>query len=358
MFKNTKQELYANLDPSIKFFLHHARPLSVIEGRYDNFIYANYIQLNKNESKKYLFDIYPQFGNGATFGNNVIDDLLENYIITGDCVHYNYEEFKHLVCSQIDKGYYLQTFNNEAIIPETLLYRHGKFLVHQGFYYGYDLSRDVFYMLNFDENRIYRKIEVDMRIAFDSIFSKEMTEYLLSKDRIRPFNDFMLDFYKFKEPLYEYNYSTERVLHKIEKFLQDYIYCRDSTSENELIYKSYQDSSWGMDVYDYFIKYCEGEYQTTFGLQCFCGIFEHKVLMKKRFDFLKSNNIGISNENYSTLEEIIQEAEIMKNFHMLCSMKHDYTKLNKCVSRINKIRELEGNLLIDVVKKMKEGFYY
>lgn len=124
----------------------------------------------KNSNKPYLFDMHPQFGNGATFGSNVIDDLLENYVITGDYAYYNYEDFKHLVCQQIDKGYYLQTFSNEALIPETLLYNKSDFVCHQAFFYGYDLSRNVFYMLNYDEKRIYRKIEVDMQVAYDSIF--------------------------------------------------------------------------------------------------------------------------------------------------------------------------------------------
>ncbi len=358
MPKNTKNVLYANENPSIKFFLHHARPLSVIEGRYDNFVYANFIQVNKTYDKKYIFDMYPQFGNGATYGNNIIDNLLENYIITGDHAKYDYDEFIDLLCEQIDKGYYLQTFSNETLIPETLLYKKCNFFCHQGFFYGYDLSRSVFYTLNFDDKRTYRLIEVDMRIAYNSIFSKKMAEYLVSDERIRPFNEFMLDFYKFKEDLYKYNYTIERVLQKIEKYLHEYVYCKDSANGQELIYKCYQNSTWGMDVYDFFLMYCLGEYTTTFGLQCFCGLYEHKVLMKKRFEFLRLNNINIDKEAFRIIDEIIHEAELIKNIHMFYSIKKDDKKLSNCIPRIKRIRDLEGNLLLDVARRIKEGFYY
>lgn len=351
-----KKELYINESPTIDFFLHHAFPVAMIEGKYNNFLYSNYIQLCKNNKNKYLFDIYPRFGTGATFGDNIFDNLFENYILSGDFISLNYSEFKNLVCKEIDRGFYFQTLSNEAIIPDTSFYKYGEFFCHQAFYYGYDLNKNVLLMLNFDSNGKMKKIEVDFRIVYNSIFSDDMRKYLNSDSRVRKFDRFMLEFRKLKEGLMEYNFSVEKSIERIGKNLKDYIQGINSSSNDYLQYERTSDNLWGIKVYKIFNDFFEGKYSSQFGIQGVCGLYEHKVLMQKRLEFLEEVGIEIKESDKCLVKEIVKIGGIIKNTYIWCDIKGDRSRLNKCVKKLNLIETLERELIENIVNSINKGF--
>lgn len=351
-----KKELYINDSPVIDFFLHHALPIAMMQGRYDNLIYGNFIQLFKSYRNEYLFDIYPRFGTGATFGDNVIDNIFENYILSGDFFIPNYHEFKNLVCSEIDKGYYFQTLSNEAIIPGTRFYKFGDFFCHQALYFGYDLNNDIFLMLNFDGYGKMCKIEVPIKIVYNSIFSEEMKCYLCANERVRKFNCYLFEFKKIKSDLYEKNFSNEKTLKKIAFGLQAYIQCIDLNSLEYFQYDRKAGEEWGINIYKIFKSVFNGEYNSKYALQGVCGLLEHKILMKKRIEFLKNLGFNIKKNDFYEIDEIIKKCEVIKNTFLLCDLKGSNIKLKRCSETIDLIKKTEENLIHRLINAIDKGY--
>lgn len=346
-----KKVLPINARPPISFFLHHAIPLSIIlaENSNENVLYANYIQLYKCPENKYLFDIYPRIGSAQSFGSFPLDNILCNYILSGDIMPLRSDQYIDNIIRWIDSGYYVNINVDERFIEDTLGYKSETIVSHQCFIMGYNMELGTVKTLNFNAQRILSLIDVKFESLVAAIESEQLKESLEKKG----YCDYLVQLRKQNDTVIKYNYTDSKTISMIKKNLYEFIHSIDSSVANLLSYSYTDNCVWGLNTYSFIEKSINNQYDNRFLFQCICGICEHKFLMKSRFQYLISKGIDVSNE-LSRYEEIVGYFEKLKAVVIYCIYVKDFKRAKNLIKNfeISKVANIESNIISDVIRKI------
>lgn len=343
------------MEPDIRFFLHHALPLSILQPVSKNFLFSNYIQLYKSTNNNYLFDIYPRLGCNDSFSENILDAVMENHTISGDIFPANKIELFDMICEWLNNGFYVQMMCDETKIPGTQLYGCEEFHCHQALFYGYNKDTKKLKMINYDTNKRFGTIDIHRDVLERIFLSKRMTEHLARDGKRIKYKDYVIELMRPKHDVIKYNYSFEATLTNITTFTKEYLKGTDSAAKEILKYKKYEDSKWGINVYQYLYEFLIGEYRSYYGFQCICGLLEHKLLMKKRINFLKGNGIDIPEKLFERMDNIIQMCSLIKSVYFKAEICKEWGELAHCANLVDKIRIEEEIVLEELVRKIIVG---
>lgn len=327
-----------NEKPPMVFFLHHAYPLAIIlANENENFLYSNFIQLRKSNKNDYFFDIYPKI---SISHMSETDNPIDTQILTGDIVPINENDFIDWLIYWINKGYYVQIDADESKIKGTYNYRMSNFFLHSQLLYGYNLENKSFRILNFDKIKNFVGIDVDFDVVKQALFSKELQENYKEINR----NGCYVMLHKLKAKTLQNIYTLDNTLLKIRKNLIDFVECRHTICDRESDEIIDMNLKWGLDTYFYIEQYLVGNYESEYALQCFCGLLEHKLLMKERLIFLRNHGFNIDKKMYMEIQEIVEAAAVLRNFYIKSLYKDNRKLMESKYDKIIKIKETEKRL--------------
>lgn len=336
-----------NIDPPIKFFLHHALPLSMIltNKNNDNFLFANFIQLYKSDSNNYIFDIYPRIGSAESYGHYPLDNIIKNITLSGDIINLESDMLIDYLIYWIDHGYYICINSDERELLGTNGYKAKVFRNHQGFYFGYDKETNIMKMLNYNNKNDFKIIDIKFSDIISSFESSDL------KNRINKLGycDFLIQLRRVNQNILDYNFTNEKTIASIRRGITDFLNNNDCSLNYSLKYKDTDNCIWGNNIYKYFISYYKNEYKSNFIFQCSCGLYEHKLLMKMRLNYLASLGYNIPNELFSKADLVLALAKHNKLTVIKGMLKNKINSNDEMIKRICEIRDTEKVLMNDIL---------
>lgn len=346
------KNLPINTKPPVSFFLHHVLPLCMIlaDGKNQNFLHANYIQLYKSPKNKYIFDIYPRIGSAELYGSFPIDNVLSNQILSGNVVPLRSDQYIENIIKWINQEYYVNVYLAEQYIENSPFYETGEHKNHQCFITGYNLDAETFQVFNFDQAQNLTQYDV----KFESLLRGMAAEELKKDLEVKGYKDYLIQLKRPNNAVIQYNYTDSKTIALIKDRLDEFVNCTDSSQRNFLSYDMTENCEWGLDVYPYFEKSIHQEYPIDFLFQGICGIVEHKEVMKMRFEYLISQGIDIRAE-LSRYEAIVKYFNKLKFRGLYCLEKQNFKKICTYVHEtpISKIANEEREIVDAILRKMK-----
>lgn len=330
-------------DPPIKSYLHHAYGLSILATRNDYlpWFHSNYIQwyfdknfMNNRYVDYFNFFYYPYVE--VNFPH--LDRLkIDRMMLSED--ELNVDFFARL----IDMGYYVCTYVDEYYIPNRVAY-HNYNLKHEILIHGYDRTAQVFHVLGFDQERVYRSTTV-------------------------PFNDFMEAHdhgYEGKEDLFwrryiiparlfdnaEYSFNIELVT----VLLEDYLESKNSNIRISMSTQSPRDSVFGLKCYEYVDQVLalmeKGEFFIDYRIPTL--IWEHKHCMNMRLNYMHS--LGLVDRNVcDQYAQVEADALTARNTILRAFVTNQLSIISKVRQLVKSVHDKERAVLYPLLQQLKSN---
>lgn len=348
MKKNREKKLPLYFPPPITSYL----PYSVISaivcanGNNLDWIYNNFIQLYHNGFGK--VDYYPN-------SDFAYQDKL--YLSATELCQHNYRMRHETIIEDmkywIDNGNYIVFYLAESKIPNTRFFNHSD-VIHSQFIFGYEEKDHIFYLMNFG---ISEKLEI-IKLKFeDLLVALEYTINLNGKRKNLQSTTMRDQGKDFRLILLKYNDSQNRSydsginLQYIKQQLVDLVECNNS-SVHHSYFTSWQHGIWGLDTYEEIKKeYKKNTNGKEVDIRFVFMLYEHKILMLKRMEYLKerysiescSEKMSLVVKKVEMLKNTVLKYNITKKESLLCKFEHD----------LDKIRELEKEIYTEYISNIK-----
>lgn len=338
------KKLPINLNPPIKAYLSYAHILSMILPHEENedWFYSSFIQLYSQQDTtnswvalqftpdthdllhdQYLYQVFSLNPQIIDLGKDIIIDSLIKWI---------------------SNDYYIMYYLDEYYLPGTVYFQK-EHIAHAQFFYGYNQENKTFSILNFSQDNNYESID----ISYDDLINSLLTDEIIKK-----YNWIDLIYHNPKLIRKSDHVRKDFDLSIIIEQLSDY-----TTSKKA--YSSYLHNShineckniaWGIDVYDNLIKYIN---KTNFNSEYmpFHLLWEHKVIMLERFNFLiKKYNVNIPDSLITNQKQIIALTNQLRflSLSLEYSKKNNIETFDKMINLLSEIKTKEFQNLTAVIK--------
>lgn len=273
--------------------------------------------------------------------------FLQTHYIYYDEALYTCSSFSDMIMYLIDNDYYVYLFlDNKYIFPD----RFKQNFAHTTLISGFDKIKNVFYLSDNYNMGKFTTIEVNMETV-EKAFYSAWTAPVGNEDDNDTSRDmtYLKGFYYFK-----YN---EDVVFKFDslnftKQLRSYLDC---TSIFMFGYKS--TISYGCSIYELTIKHLANKNNIILGIKDFHLLYEHKLLMIKRLEYIINQNIILCDENYvNRANEICNELLIIRNLfikQMISNSNEKERLIIDICNRLNNVNQKEKKLLGEVLFKIE-----
>lgn len=340
-----KDKVILSVDyPQITSWQWHAALFSILgkENYAQDWIYSNYIQIRSyfdkdaNSKSDILFvDCMPS--------DNSLKDcpyLLAQPITQQQILTYS-GDFLQFLLKSLDMSYYIF-----GICDETDMLNREWRILHQIFIYGYDLEKQVFHVGDFTFTG---------KFSYTTVPFNTLVEGFLN---VKPGEDFVFDaehkdmygLYLLSKNLGKKYYSFDAKY--VKRNINEYLNCTN-TEEHYRHNRNYEDKFiFGVDVYTAIVKQItlleEGIVQ-RYDYRPFHVIYDHKVLMKDRLQYMMDNNY-IPNDHaiLDDYEEVKKTVLFTRNSFLRASNKRDLSLLSKVKTHLMNAKEKEIEVLTRV----------
>ncbi|WP_340022727.1 hypothetical protein MHI24_27560 [Paenibacillus sp. FSL K6-1096] len=244
----------------------------------------------------------------------------------------NFNKLTDYIEYQINQGYYLDACLDNYYLKCSASYKKEHF-IHTTFIYGFDRANNLIYISDFYENGKYAR--------------KTATYEEINKS-IKGI-DYLINLYKYQD----FNYALN--INQLKLFIEDYINCKDSLRKFEFSYADYnRDNLYGLNFYKYIIDvFCR---ERTLDIRPFHILYDHKVMMGVRLDYLYKLNI-FDNSLILKLKErnnvIISEALTLRNMAIKYNITNEGGLIHKIIDRCNYIKNVDYAFMIDLLSSIK-----
>lgn len=273
--------------------------------------------------------------------------------------------YKDFIVKMINDGYYVSVYVESSMLK---LYNLDVGL-HQLFIYGYDLSKNVFYCGDHFVNGKYsfQTCDIDnVLLAVQNVRDKEKIGNLRGKRFVDDY--FCFQFYRFDTSRHRIKIkffneiNKEIYLDRLKQSLLDYLngnitinWC---TRMDDIPEEEQKTRKWGIHVYDILEKHIDyirdfGN-DTWFGRQSFYTLYNHKVLMKLRVQYLERKGyMAKSLECHALIDELIEETHQICMLFLKCSMakepNHKNMALERLYKKLYRNKEKEKQLVVKLI---------
>jgi hypothetical protein len=329
-----KKILKLNEKPLIYGRLHHAYPLSIITSHEETmpWFFSNFIQLSclKNIHPQNTLDMNFLWDDGRFYLNSCpwinYLDIPESFFY--HCIQKNIVDF---IISTIDTEGYVYLHVDEFYIPEKYSYQKRSY-PHCNFIFGYNKDEKVFYTLGYDSLERFKIIQTPF-----SDLEKSFTN-------CPP--DFRLDVLYFigQGSTYDFDFDL------IRGYIQDYLSSQNSLvkfkTQTNLIYED-KNCVFGMAVYNQLKVYLSSliEEKAELDVRNLHILWEHKVVMKERFMFMKANLKGDFSNYIKCYEEIENKALIQRCKFLKYSLSKKTKEIISILKGLEEMKDAEEQLL-------------
>lgn len=235
--------------------------------------------------------------------------------------HFN--NFSEYIEYQIKQGYYLDAcLDNFYMSCSYYFNKHHH--IHQTFIYGFNSEkRQVFVSDFYDDGR----------------YTRETVSYNEINKSIEGI-DYFINLYKYED----FDYTINLDLLKLS--IEDYINSKDSIKNFEYSCASYnRDILYGLNFYKYIIEvFCTEE---TIDIRPFHILYDHKMMMKIRLDYLLELNIFDNNrlkQIYAINDSLITDSLTLRNMVLKFNFSHNKNLLNKIIEKVVALKKLDHDL--------------
>ena len=242
----------------------------------------------------------------------------------------------------IDNGQYIFLYIN----PEKIsAYNRNQNYYHEMFIYGYDDSKQTIYFTDFpiNSNTHYDYGEC----SFEEL--EESYSFYLQYPKSAQYPVVLIQYTE--EPYYEFDYSY------IQKSVKEYLYPNktketdftqyiQSIGHEKYIYKAFI----GINVYKYFEEFIDFEFNLKrkyLDIRLYHALYEHKVMMLKRFEFLSARGYLSDNKSqyFEKYNEVKENTLIIRNKILKFNITHNMKTVGNLPEILNGTKELEFELL-------------
>lgn len=240
----------------------------------------------------------------------------------------------------IDEGFYVYCVGNTEYIPA---YHNDRYWAHNLMVYGYDDTNQTFYLMDFFQNGKYKR---------ETCSYDEMEKALQTAQMNRHFVNLI---YGMKLKEIEYKFEVDMLLEKLTDYLDSVnLFCKYRTRMDEEFY-----SNKGGNAYYYF-SYAEMKDLYYFGLSFYDKLadmaekkslrlkrpldllYEHKLLMSRRLDFLWKNRYMRDSEYDKlkrTCDDMVKLSLIARNKYLKDQIRSSGSSQKSLKERILEVQE-------------------
>ncbi|WP_154983320.1 hypothetical protein [Paenibacillus xylanexedens] len=316
--------------PSIQTFLNHAYPLAILEKEeaFQGWFFTNYTQLytfnnRKNPTGDFKIDFYSHNGKYPNIPFLEYSNLNMNTVNTFN------ENILDIIIANIDLNYYIEVGIDEYYWSTKSSYML-KHFHHDNLIYGYNKKEKVLYYLGYNKEMVFGQ------------YSVSFTEFVLSftkhsESTIKFIRNFIPELLS-DTTRYVYHEDLEFDLNIFRIYLEDYLNSRNSF----LSHKGTKSSVFGLAIYDELLLRFSDDIKLSKDIRLFRLQWEHKNVMNRRIDYLKSKGYLDAN-HYENLSK--QSMHLCNEFLLLknLSIKYSFTANNKSfLSIITKLKEIQS----------------
>lgn len=312
--------------PCIHYNQIDANVLSVIsrESNAEQWIYNNFIQIA----------VLPNGHWGAfMFGNDTLQDcpFLKNRHHERSDIQINIIEF---LKQEIMNSRYIWLNVRKKYLS---VYKEKSEKNHDIFVYGFNDEQQIFYVADFFEKGVYSQQKVSY-----SEFFEGYNNVIEKSDTLGIYTIWLNK---------EYRYDVESC-NTIKCGILDYL--SEEYPFNKYIYmqeKRLRTYKYGTKIYDVLEKYCDNilnKIDRGKNFRVFDLLYQHKKLMTNRIYFLTENSINLK-EYLPLCRDIEENAFAIRNSFLKFTLTGDINILLKMKANLNKIKEMEKEVLMDIV---------
>ncbi len=324
----------------------HALAILQCHDEMEGWILSNFVQLFGTD--EYTIDY---------FDFDVYNCPFINYGEISFSVVSTFSTYRDFIVKMINDGYYVSVYVESSMLK---LYNLDVGL-HQLFIYGYDLEKKVFYCGDHFINGKY-SFQIcdidDVLAAIQNYRDKEKIGNLRGERFIDDY--FCFQFYRFDISRHRIKIKflgeiyKEFYIDRLKQSLFDYLNGDNTvnwcTRMNDMPGDEKKRHKWGIQVYDILKKHVDyvRDYgsDTWFGRQSFYTIYNHKVLMRLRIEYLEREGYIEKNLECNTLiGELIEETHQMCMLFLKCSiaknLSHKEMILDRLYEKLAENREKE-----------------
>ncbi|PFR39992.1 hypothetical protein [Bacillus thuringiensis] len=336
-------------EPLIKGFLFFAYPFSILGSNEKTYpwIFSNFIQtcFDKNFSESPVpFTFYTY--------DFTICPWLKHEKIKRNTVSQLSQDIVKFIKSCIDNNKYVHLYLDEYHVPNRMAYRDFN-LAHENFIYGYDDVNCTFNILGFDEKIIYKSTTISYDqfykayLGVEDLIESKIFNQELHSNSIDIFNT--INIFEFNSGG-EYSFNKKLVIDSLKDYKEG-----NNTSERFSMIREPWDRAYGMDCYKHFIGYFEMllNNEADYDIRFLHNLWEHKLLMSKRVDFMQKNNyINLEQDTISKFERIEQEAFALRNIMVKYSITNNRSEIELILTKLPEIAELDSYLTDALIKNL------
>jgi hypothetical protein len=301
-------------------------------------IHSNYIQL------EYFKDIR---GESLSFVGGWVTDIpwiRFQYFEKKDFISSN-GDIQSAIKNYINDGWYFYSIFDEFYVPSRTKYNK----IHFSFdfmLYGYDDAAEEYSVLGYSSKGIFEATKIkynDFIKAFESAFEYQPFVILYQK---RDDFSFELD---------------RKYFHDM---IDDYLNSRNTSARLGITQReTIKNRIFGLDTYECLIrhfkmnqaKYSKDNMLLYRSSRTLHVLWEHKKCMLLRFEYFNQHGfIDNIDKIYRVYQQLENNTLMLRNLHLQYSVKEDNRLLDQIMNSLLEIRQLESNVLEDLLELTKE----
>ena len=321
----------------ITTFIHEAHTCNVVLGGADGYmwLYDSWIQW---EWRANVLDAYMP----ETITSNL--PLVKWYAIPNALLSKTGRKFVDLVMCALDHDFYVVTCVNKRMISSVS----NNFERHEVLIYGYDETKNEFYITDYDLKGIYGECVCTFEELANS-YEHMGSQILWDDDTVVLVRRKQIPFFR-----------TD--LFRMSNLLEDYLQSRSSWWRfNNSQPSDTDDPNQGINAYDRVIEYIQTIYSehSYLDIRTFCTIRDHKYIMYERIKYLKlMGYINPHNTLSDRYERVYHYSEQIKLLALKYAVTTELRVLDSLVLTINQMREKEKEILEAVYEEMKKTCHF
>lgn len=330
------------VNPPLKGFLRWAYTLSITSSYEETkpWYYSNFIQLSCNKdflenSTQFYVDFFRGKPNELNYNNPFLLTCAVNYVILD---HLHIDDFPKFFADLIRSRYYCVVFIDESRLSLAASYQKEPF-PHHLLLYGFDWEQEIFYASMFDNQGIYRNVQIPFQEIKEAVHSMQQ---LLDNKRTFDHHTYL---YKCI-PHSSYTFDKTAAVDQ----LRDYI--NGETHLNRINYNFDQDEAFGIKIYDYLQLYFDAVERDDSRLvrrndvRHLHVLWEHKQLMSERIGYLIDEGvIPYDEELVQGFKDISNRAKKLRDQYIRHEIRYDREVFPRLKLRFEQFREEEPILL-------------
>ncbi len=330
------QKILKLVEPPVKTYQFLAYPLSIILANKEAWpwFYSNFIQLYSTNKFNITIHNHGEFDNYPWL--SVTEWENERFACERQLID--------SIIKSVENENYVYLFVDEFFIENTTAFQKDTY-IHDILIHGYDDEKSIFYVSGFTKNGTYSFYTV----SFESIMKATLTEKLTLHRKVT-----LLQYKKYRYDNYTY-LSYHFDLNNIVEQLEDYLYNRNSS----LRFRMNQNPNnflYGIQVYNVLRKQIErAQHTNNMGVIPFHCIYEHKLIMRNRIQFLKEK-LSVNLDIFLIwANELLNATLIIRNLTLKYEITNDKDVLTAIKKNIEEVEPKEYRLIVRLIQKLKES---